>query len=97
MTTLFVSRHPGAIEWIKSQGVTIDRWITHLDIAEIQQGDRVIGNLPIPMVFAINQRGARYMHLSVEVPASMRGQELTSADLASFGAKLAEFQVSATD
>ncbi len=93
MTTLFVSRHPGAIEWIKSQGITIDQWVTHLDINEIKQGDLVIGNLPIPMVFTINQKGARYLHLAVEVPASMRGRELTSTDLATLGAKLGEFQV----
>ena len=93
MTTLFVSRHPGAIEWIKTQGLQIDRWVTHLDITDITHGDTVIGNLPVPMVFAINSRGARYIHLAVEVPASLRGQELTSTDLALFGAKLIEYQV----
>lgn len=97
MTTLFVSRHPGAIEWIKTQGLHIDRWVTHLDITEITFGDTVIGNLPVPMVFAINHRGAQYIHLAVEVPASMRGQELSSNDLALFGAKLQAYTVQAVE
>lgn len=97
MKTFFVSRHPGAIDWIKTQGLNIDRWVTHLDIAEIQAGDQVIGNLPVPMVCTINQLGAHYIHLAVEVPASLRGQELSSADLALLGAKLISYRVLAVN
>ena len=43
MTTWFISRHPGAIEWIKSSGVKIDKFKEHLCIEEISSGDVVIG------------------------------------------------------
>lgn len=93
MTTFFISRHPGAINWIKQQGVTIDRWETHLDINDVQAGDCVVGTLPIPMVAALNQKGASYLHLSVSVPASLRGQELSEHELLVLGATLRPFRV----
>lgn len=93
MTTFFVSRHPGAIEWVKQQGVKIDRWVPHLDITDIASGDTVVGTLPVPMVFAVNQRGAHYLHLQVNVPASLRGVELTAAQLHAVQASLVAFQV----
>ncbi|MDP5131954.1 MAG: CRISPR-associated protein Csx16 [Paraglaciecola sp.] len=93
MTTFFISRHPGAINWIKQQGITIDRWETHLDLADVKSGDRVVGTLPIPMVAALNQKGATYLHLNVAVPASLRGQELSEETLDVLGATLQAFRV----
>ena len=31
MTTWFISRHQGAIEWVKKQNILIDRFESHLD------------------------------------------------------------------
>lgn len=93
MTTFFISRHPGAINWIKQQGISIDRWEMHLDLADVQAGDRVVGTLPIPMVAALNKKGATYLHLNVVVPASLRGQELSEATLYALGARLQPFRV----
>jgi CRISPR-associated protein Csx16 len=45
MSTWFVSRHPGAIEWIFRQGIHIDRRIDHLDVSNVFFGDKVIGTL----------------------------------------------------
>ena len=42
MTTWFVSRHPGALDWIKSKGLPVDKWIKHLDTSLIEPGDTVI-------------------------------------------------------
>lgn len=47
MTTLFVSRHQGAIEWIKQQSIQVDVFVEHLNVEEIQAGDVVIGTLPL--------------------------------------------------
>jgi CRISPR-associated protein Csx16 len=47
MTTWFVTRHPGAIEWASRQGIRVDRQIAHQDPADIQPGDTVIGTLPV--------------------------------------------------
>lgn len=93
MTTFFISRHPGAIEWIKKLGVHIDRWESHLSLSDVMAGDVVVGTLPIPMVYELNRKGATYLHLSVEVPASLRGKELSFTDLEVLGATLQSFRV----
>ena len=94
--TWFVSRHPGAIEWAKQQNLSIDRWVTHLDPAAVTAGDFVIGSLPVNLVSAVCERGARYLHLSLEVPAEWRGRELTAAELVTVLAELKEFHVEET-
>lgn len=95
MRTFFISRHPGAIGWIKQQGIAIDRFESHLNLDDVAEGDTVVGTLPIPMVYALNQKGAHYLHLSVELPASLRGQELTEAQMQALGARLQPFRVQA--
>lgn len=93
MTTFFISRHPGAISWIKQQGITIDRWETHLDLTDVKAGDRVVGTLPIPMVAALYKKGATYLHINLAVPASLRGQELSAETLEILGASLQAYHV----
>ena len=93
MTTFFISRHPGAREWAEKTGVVVDRWIEHLDLHEIRPGDRVLGTLPVHLAAAVCERGARYVHLSLELPADQRGRDLTGADLEHLGARLEAFEV----
>ena len=73
MTRYFVSRHPGAVTWAKRQGIHVDRIIDHLDIALIHSGDTVIGTLPVNLAAEVCRRGARYLHLSLNLPAELRG------------------------
>ncbi len=94
MTCWLVSRHRGAIEWIKQQGVAIDRQVEHLDITQVKAGDSVIGTLPIQLAAQVCQLGARYLHLSVQLPFELRGKELDCATLKRLGASLEEFKVS---
>ena len=89
----FVSRHPGAIEWAQRQNLVIDRWVAHLDPAEVQAGDRVIGTLPVNLAADICKRGARYFHLSLQVPAEWRGRELSSDDLQQLTAQIVPYCV----
>lgn len=93
MTTWFVSRHPGAIEWMARQGMFIDQPVDHLDIQAVVGGDCVIGTLPIHLAAAVCERGARYLHLEVNVPRELRGQELAAEQLQALGARLTEFVV----
>ena len=93
MTTLFVSRHPGALDWAAEEGVTVDVLLAHLDPETIQPGDVVIGTLPIHLAARVCERGGRYLHLSLELPPDWRGRELTAADLRRFEARLEEYRV----
>ena len=93
MSTLFVSRHPGALDWAAGEGLTVDRVVAHLDPETIQPGDVVIGTLPIHLAARVCERGGRYLHLSLELPPDWRGRELSAADLRRFGARLEEYRV----
>ncbi len=93
MTVLFVSRHPGAREWAAEAGITVDVVIAHFDPETVQPGDVIIGTLPVNLAARVCERGGRYLHLSLEVPAEARGKELSAADLYECGARLEEYQV----
>lgn len=95
MTTFFISRHPGALDWAAGEGVVVDTVIAHLDPETIRPGDVVIGTLPVHLAAQVGQRGGRYLHLSLELPAGWRGQELSAADLRRFQARLEEYRVTA--
>ncbi len=83
-----VTRHSGAAEWCRRQGLAPDRVVAHLDPGEVRPGDVVVGTLPVHLVAALNKKGARYVHLAVEVPPEARGKELSAEDLERFGARL---------
>lgn len=93
MSTYFVSRHKGALDWALHQGLTIDHWVDHIDPLTITTGDKVIGTLPIQVVAAICDRGALYWHLSLDLLPESRGQELTAAQMQRCHARLERFQV----
>lgn len=90
--TYFVSRHPGAVEWAQRQGICVDHIVDHLDINIIRADDIVIGTLPIHMVVSICAQGARYFHLTLSLPPSLRGQELSADMLEQLGAELQEYE-----
>lgn len=95
MTTWFVTRHPGAVEWAGRRGLHIDCQVAHLDPADIAPGDTVIGILPVHLVAQLCARGARYLNLSLDLPAEARGRELTAEQLERYGARLEAFEVRA--
>lgn len=93
MTTFFVTRHPGAAAWAREQGLAVDRAVAHLDPAAVQSGDIVIGTLPVNLAAEVCARGARYLHLSLDLPADWRGRELSAADMRACGARVEEYRV----
>lgn len=93
MTTFFVTRHAGAKQWAALQGIDCDVCVAHLDPVLVQAGDVVIGTLPINLAAIVCKQGGRYLHLSLEMPLSARGKELSAEDLANYGAKLEEFVI----
>lgn len=89
----FVSRHPGAIEWLARQQIQVDHYHQHLDIEKVATGDRVIGTLPVHLVAEVCERRAEYWHLSVAMPVELRGHELDADQLERLGARLCSFVV----
>ncbi|MFN3713613.1 MAG: CRISPR-associated protein Csx16 [Alcanivoracaceae bacterium] len=93
MATFFISRHPGAQQWARCQQLPVNHWVVHLDITQIQPGDTVIGTLPVNLAAAVCMRGARYLHLSLTLPAEARGRELSADELTQYGARLRGFNI----
>lgn len=93
MTTWFVSRHRGAKDWAQEQGIAVDYVVEHLEMGAVAAGDTVVGSLPVNLAAEVCRRGARYLHLSLELPRELRGKELTANDMRMCGACLEEFEV----
>ncbi len=93
MTTYFISRHQGAKDWAQQQGIQVDQMLSHLELENIQPGDTVIGTLPVNLVAELNEKGARYLHLTLVLPEHFRGKELSAADMEAAGARLEEYRV----
>lgn len=93
MTTYFVTRHPGAIEWAARHGLKIDRQLDHLEFTIIKPGDTVIGILPVNLAAEVCARGGRFFNLSLTVPPEARGRELSADELEQFGARVEEYRV----
>jgi len=91
--TWFVSRHPGALQWMRQHGPHFDRHVAHLEPSSVQPGDRVIGTLPVNLAAQVCGRGARYWHLALTLPAQWRGRELSVEQLEVAKAHLQEFHV----
>ena len=93
MTTIFVTRNPGAREWAKEEGIVVDLVVEHLDPAEVRSGDVIIGSIPVNLAAEVCVRGGRYLHLSLDLPVDLRGRELTAEDMRRYGARVEEYRV----
>ena len=94
MTVYFVSRHAGAIEWMKQQTEwQIDQFVPHLDSAQIQAGDVVLGTLPLHLVAEVCERGASFYFLMLPQQFVERGIEHSAESMLAAGAKLQRFHV----
>lgn len=95
MTTYFVTRHCGAVQWANTHGITFDVHLEHLhSIDTLCSGDVIIGTLPINIISQVNEMGVRYVHLSLHIPPHLRGIELNAEQLNACDATLEEFHVS---
>ncbi len=93
MTTWFVSRHDGALQWMQQSGRAFDRHVAHLDPIEVLPGDAVIGTLPVNLAAQVCARGAAYWHLALAMPAQARGHELSLQEMQALGTTLQRFLV----
>lgn len=99
MAIYFVSRHPGAHQWLDDlmDAGTLPRtkvkMLDSLDVSLVQPGDTVMGTLPVGLVAQVCARGARFVNLDLTVPPQWRGQELSPQQMRSCNATLAEYAV----
>jgi CRISPR-associated protein Csx16 len=82
MNTIIVSRHSGAVEWLRRQGITGDVVQHVTDVTQIA-GKRVVGALPLHLACHAAAVG------SIDMPSlrpEQRGQDLTPAEMDAAGA-----------
>lgn len=92
MANCFVTRHRGAAEWARRQGIEA-RAVAHLDIGkDVRAGDVVLGTLPVHLAAEVSAKGARYLHLTIDTPEAARGSELSADDMERYGARLVEYR-----
>ena len=91
MTTYFVTRHAGALDWAARRNIAAVA-VAHLDMSAVAAGDVVLGTLPVNLIADVNGRGARYFHLAMELPLAARGVDLTADDMDRYGAQLIEYR-----
>jgi CRISPR-associated protein Csx16 len=92
VTTYAITRHGGALDWIRSR-MAVDVVLAHLDDTPLAIGDVVVGLLPAHMAARLNAQGVRYIHLSMELPAALRGVELSAAQMDACAARLTELHI----
>ena len=93
MSTFFISRHPGAIEWSRKQNLGIDQWITHLDPKIVKTGDVVIGTLPMKADDEVSEMGASLITLELSLRPELRGRELGVDEMNQLECRLVEYKV----
>ena len=94
MRTFIVTRHGGAVDWIRNRLHTgVLHVLSHVDAQVFRAGDRVCGVLPLALAARICASGAHAHVISYDVPESLRGHELSAATLDSLGAKLVQYDV----
>lgn len=93
MTVHVVTRHHGALDWLRSHGIRWDRHHERFDARDIKETDQVIGILPMRVAARICALGARYLHICINMPNDRRGSELTLEEMIQFGASLEEFRI----
>ena len=94
MPTYIVTRHAGALVWLRRHfGEPNLRALRCAEDAPVRAGDRVVGVLPISWAARICALGAEAHVLTFDVPAELRGQELSADDLDALGARLVRYEV----
>lgn len=89
---IIVSRHSGAVEWLRRQGIVGDVLSHVTDVAQIA-GQRVVGALPLHLAVHAAAVG------SIDMPAlrpEQRGQDLTAEQMEAAGASI-QWYVVATE
>ncbi len=85
-----MSRHPSTINWLTHKLPRVDRVESTLSIESLNGKDCVYGNLTAHLIAQINNKGARYFHVLINIPLELRGEELNSDELSALKPEIAE-------
>jgi len=86
---IIVSRHAGAIEWLRRRGIE-GEVISHVADPEVIRGKTVVGNLPMHLAAAADRVGVIEMP---NLPPDARGRDLSADEMEAFGASISWYRV----
>lgn len=90
-----VTRHTGAMQWVASQLGQPVRSVTHLEPEAVEPGGCYYGVFPLNLAAAICAAGSQCWAISLNLPESLRGQELSAEQLTALDARLVRYDVCA--
>lgn len=93
LPVVIVTRHPGAVQWIRTQTGFSGAEITAIPhLTKIAPNTHYVGVLPVGMVAQICASGGRFTSLELTFPdASWRGRELSAQEMDTCAARLEEY------
>ena len=87
MDTVIVTRHSGLVEWLKRRGIE-GEVVSHADEDTVRD-KRVYGVLP----FRLAALADEFIEVSMNVPAELRGKELTADDIDGLNPQMTAWRV----
>ena len=95
MKTICVTRHEGTVKLLKEMDIRVDEVVSHLDIDVVEDGDIVVGVLPVHIAAKVCEKNAKFYAVSLDLPEELRGIELSYEQVKGLGISIKEFYVSA--
>lgn len=92
MKKLVVTRHQGLVDYLKNEGIIKgdEKIVSHASPEDIR-GNIVIGVLPLSLAVL----AAEVWEVPLNLPAELRGVELSEAQVRQFAGNLVKYQVKA--
>ena len=86
---ILVTRHPGFADWAAKKGLSWDRHVRHATVEDVE-GKNVLGVTPLWLA----AKARTVTEVSVpDLPARLRGTELSAKQLDQLGAQLKKYKV----
>ena len=85
---ILVTRHQALIEYFKEANIEFDKVISHATEEDVY-GNDVYGVLPLRLTSLANT----VTTIDIDVPAEMRGKELSLEDIKKYGVNISTYKV----
>ncbi len=90
MEALIVTRHTGAVEWLRRKGIT-GKVVDSLDRHDLPQKQNVVGVLPLPLAVSLLENGCNVYLIQFPPRNGPKGADLSADEMDEAGAKLFRF------
>ena len=86
-------RPEDAMAWLAARGLPVDNPVNDLEQAAVDDGDVVIGTLPVDRAAEVCTRGGRYGHITLDLRPEWGGRDLSVDEVDHAGARVQGYLV----